>query len=183
METVEIFAIRHGETVANAVGKISGWHDVELSDRGRQMASALRPILLEQTFHQVYSSDLRRAIDTARLAGFEPTPKFELRELDFGAIEGQIWHEIAKEEQDSILRFDEHCAPGGEPISVLNQRVFGFVDELPPGRYALFVHGGVIRCLLRPVGADQFVPPTSIAHIDWTNKTLLRLSLGPHDAE
>jgi 2,3-bisphosphoglycerate-dependent phosphoglycerate mutase len=181
LSTVEIVAIRHGETTANALGKISGWHNVHLSDRGQQMARALKSILNHYQFDQIFSSDLQRAIDTARLAGYEPSTKSALRELDFGSVEGKIWQELPTSEQESILRFDEHCAPGGETISQLEARVIGFVDSLPPGRHALFVHGGVIRCLLRPVGADQFVPPTSIAHINWTNKTLLTLQLGPHD--
>lgn len=176
---VELWLIRHGETVWNALGKISGWYDVELSSRGRSMAEALRPILEPERFDTVVASDLRRAIETARLAYSTPAVDARLRELDFGSLEGLVWGEIAQDRQDEVLAFSEHCAPGGEPISVFEARVFDYLRGLAPGRHLLFVHGGVIRLVLRQVGADRFVPPTTVAIVNWSDKRLLDLKLGP----
>jgi probable phosphoglycerate mutase len=160
-EKVILWLVRHGETVANAQGKISGWHDVDLSPRGRAMAEALRPLLTVEDFDTVVASDLKRARDTARLAYGEPEVDRRLKELDFGSLEGQCWTEIPEPLRDAVLAFSEHCAPGGELISRFQSRVFEYIEELSPGRHLLFVHGGVIRLILRQVGADQFVPPTS----------------------
>ena len=179
--TVELWLIRHGETVWNALGKISGWHDVELSARGEAMAQALRPLLQNQVFATVIASDLRRAQDTAKIAYGEPVTDRRLREINFGSLEGQIWSEISPAAQDEVLAFSEHCSPGGELISQFEARIFEYLATLEPGRHLLFVHGGVIRVVLRQVGADQFVPPTSLAIVDWSKRALLDLKLGPHD--
>lgn len=178
---VELWLVRHGETVWNALGKISGWHDVELSQRGEAMSQALRPLLQGQRFCNVIASDLTRAIQTARIAYGEPVVDERLRELDFGDLESQIWMEMDQEARDAVLEFSEHCAPGGELISTFEARVFDYLGTLKPGRHLLFVHGGVVRLVLRRVGADRFVPPTSLAIVDWSNLNLVDLKLGPHD--
>lgn len=180
MSQVIVWLVRHGETVWNAQRKISGWVDVELSERGQQMARNLRTRLQPEEFEGVWSSDLRRAVDTAELAYGRPTRRDRrLRELDFGPLEGQDWLLIPKEQQGEVLAFSEDCTLGGEKISTFEQRVFSFLDELRPGRHLLFVHAGVIRVALRPAQADTFVPPTSVAVINWTQKKLLEMHLGP----
>ena len=176
----ELWLIRHGETVWNALGKISGWHDVELSEAGAEMARALRPHLQSLAFDHVWSSDLQRARRTAQLAYGQPREDQRLRELDFGELEGLVWMDIPQEQQKAVLDFSEHCAPGGETISQFEARVFEFLEEIPDGTHLLFVHGGLIRLVLRQVNADQFVPPTSIAVVDWTAKRLVDLKRAPH---
>mgnify|MGYP001482503335 FL=1 len=53
MSDVIVWLVRHGETVWNAQHKISGWIDVELSERGQQMARDLRPRLEPERFDGV----------------------------------------------------------------------------------------------------------------------------------
>jgi probable phosphoglycerate mutase len=175
-----LWIVRHAETVWNALGKISGWHDVELSERGRLQAYALGPLLRGQTFTSVWSSDLQRARETARIAYGNPREDRRLRELDFGELEGLIWSEIPEPQQRAVLDFTDDCVQGGERISTMQARVFEFLDELPDGVHLLFIHGGVIRTMLRQVEADKFVPSTTLAKIDWTRRKLLELTPGPH---
>ena len=180
MRDVIVWMVRHGETVWNAEHKISGWIDVELSERGQQMARDLQPRLVPESFDGVWSSDLRRAIHTAELAYGRPTVQdMRLRELDFGPLEGENWNLIPEEQQREVLDFSEHCTFGGEKISTFEERVFRFLDELSPGRHLLFVHAGVIRVALRQAQADRFVPPTTVAVVNWTRKQLLDMHLGP----
>ena len=178
-QTVELWLVRHGESVANSQGKISGWHDVELSPRGRAMAEALRPLLAPETFDSFVASDLIRAQETARLAYGEPAVDRRIKELDFGDLEGKRWDDLTESTRNEILAFSEDCAPGGESISVFERRIFDYLEGLTPGRHLLFVHGGVIRLVLRQMGYDRFVPPTSVAVVDWTHRALLELKLGP----
>jgi len=180
MSDVIVWLVRHGETVWNAQHKISGWIDVELSERGQQMARDLRPRLEPERFDGVWSSDLKRAIDTAELAYCLPEQQDKrLRELDFGPLEGENWLTIPAEHQQEVIDFCEHCTRGGEKISEFEERVVSFLDHLGPGRHLLFVHAGVIRVALRRVNADNFLPPTSVAIVNWSQGHLLELHLPP----
>lgn len=180
MSDVIVWLVRHGETVWNAEHKISGWIDVELSERGQQMARDLRPRLEPESFDGVWSSDLRRAIETAELAYSLPEQQDQrLRELDFGPLEGENWLTMPEDHQREVIDFCEHCTRGGEKISAFEERVVGFLDHLRPGRHLLFVHAGVIRVALRRVNADNFLPPTSVAIVNWSQGRLLDLHLPP----
>ncbi len=177
---VIVWLVRHGETVWNAQHKISGWTDVELSERGVQMARDLRFRLQPEQFDGIWSSDLQRAIRTAELAYRSPDKQDQrLRELDFGPLEGENWLTIPEEHQQDVIAFGEHCTRGGERISIFEQRVISFLDHLPPGQHLLFVHAGVIRVALRRVDADTFVPPTSVAIVNWSQGKLIELHLPP----
>ena len=180
MQDVIVWLVRHGETIWNAEHKISGWYNVELSERGAQMARDLRPSLETEQFDQVWSSDLQRAIRTAELAYGSPEKQDQrLRELDFGPLEGENWLTIPEDHQREVIDFSEHCTRGGEKISVFEQRVTSFLDDLAPGRHLLFVHAGVIRVALRRVGADHFVPPTSVAIVNWSQGELMEIRFPP----
>lgn len=180
MNDVIVWLVRHGETVWNAEHKISGWIDVELSERGVQMARDLRAGLESEQFDGVWSSDLQRAIRTAELAYRSPEKQDQrLRELDFGPLEGENWLTIPQDHQKDVIEFGEHCTRGGEKISRFEERVASFLDQLPPGRHLLFVHAGVIRVALRRVNADHFVPPTSVAIVNWSRGELVELRLPP----
>ena len=75
MTTTTLCLIRHGETSWNAERRLQGHTDIPLNTRGmlqaRQMAQALKNINL--TFDVLYTSDLKRASDTAN-AGVETFP-------------------------------------------------------------------------------------------------------------
>ena len=179
MSEVEVWLVRHGETTWNAEHRICGWFDAPLTPRGQAMARALRPRLQGCRFEGVWSSDLSRARETGQLAYGSTAQDIRLRELDFGPLEGLDWTSLCPRRQDAVRAFDEHCTEGGETISQLEHRVFGFLDELRPGRHLLFVHAGVIRAVLRPAQADQFVPPTALARVNWSGRRLLGLELPP----
>jgi hypothetical protein len=74
-----------------------------------------------------------------------------------------------------FMVFRDFRIPGGESHEALRRRVHGFVDELPPGRHLLFVHGGVIRVLTQDLGLDRFVSTGSLVVVDWAGRRLLSL--------
>jgi len=177
----ELWLVRHGQTPASRGRTLAGWTDVPLTPAGEVQAVALREVLDGERFEGVWSSDLRRAISTARLAWGEPTPDPRLRELGFGDLEGVAYETMAPRWQEGLLRFEGFAAPGGESFDQLRSRVTSFLDELPGGRHLVFTHGGVVRLLAREVGEDRFVPTGTLLVLDWDGRRLLRRH-DPQDA-
>ncbi len=170
---VEIWLVRHGQTHSNLQGIISGWADVQLTDLGREQAQILRPFLSENLFESVWSSDLVRAIETARLAYGEPTIDQRLREIHFGELDGKSFHDLSKAQQDSLIAFFDFKAPKGESLLELTNRVHEFFDGLAPGRHLVFTHGGVVRAVTSKLGPDHFLPNGSVVGLNWSDKKLL----------
>jgi len=158
--------VRHGETDWTAAGRLSGWRDVELNSVGRDQARGVRGRLAEREYAGVWSSDLRRASETAHLAYGPPVLDPRLREIDFGALEGMRWAELSADRQRGLLDFDGFAAPGGESVDDLRDRVLDFVSSLARGHHLLFTHGGVIRLLLREAASDERVGPGMVVPID-----------------
>ena len=173
--SVILWLVRHGETDWNAEGRFQGWTDVPLNETGREQAEQLRELLSTSRFDGVWSSDLERAVETARIAIGEPAVDRRLRELDFGDLEGSVWSELDTETRDGLKEFESFQSPGGESAAVFVRRVFAFLDELDSGRHVVFAHGGVIRAIARVCGADGFPSHADVVKVDWTN----RLSLDP----
>src|SRR5688500_1044189 len=94
----ELWLIRHGESEGNRAGLLQGQRDYPLSARGRQQAQRLAERLGTVRFDALYSSDLTRALDTARAVsatiGLPVTLDPGLREIDYGAWSGLTPAEI-----------------------------------------------------------------------------------------
>ena len=93
-----LFIVRHGQTVWNKEDRIQGHTDIALSERGVQQARLLRERLAAARLDAAYTSDLRRASETAEIilegrdVPIYPTPR--LREYRKGAHEGLTFEEI-----------------------------------------------------------------------------------------
>jgi len=179
MPTRELWLVRHGETPASRGHSLAGWSDVPLTEAGEEQARALRPVLEGEVYADVWSSDLSRAVRTARLAWGEPRQERRLREIDFGSLEGRHWPELEREHRKALERFEGFAPPGGETLERFRGRVVPFLDELAPGRHLLFTHGGVLRLLSREAGHDQFLPTGSLLVLDWDARRVLRRHDGP----
>ena len=99
-KTVVLTIVRHGQSEANKKKIIQGWtHDTPLNDFGMKQAKAAGQVLKNVKFHQVYSSDLKRANKTCQII-LEENQKSNistenikqdklLREKKFGIFEGK----------------------------------------------------------------------------------------------
>lgn len=178
---VEVWLVRHGETEWNQLGKMQGWSDVPLNEKGRRQAQALRAWLVQHRFDGVYSSDLSRAAQTAWLAYGEARLTPALREAHFGHWEGGSWLE-REDIRSALINFDSFAAPGGENATQVKQRLGDFLGALPRGRHLCFSHGGAIRAIMRQVGADQRIHNCSVTAINWSQQRLLFVrNLDEHD--
>ena len=164
---LELWLVRHGETTSSATKRVAGWSDPPLTDNGRRQAEALRPVIDGAEFDGVWSSDLARAIESARLAWGEAAPDPRLRECNFGALEGCSYTEADSTYGEVFRIFRGFQAPEGESHAEFRARVVQFIDGLSPGRHLLFVHGGVIRALTQDLGIDRFVATGTLVKLDW----------------
>ena len=170
---VRLWLVRHGQTDWNAQRRFQGWADIPLNAVGRSQAEALRPVLEPVAFDGVWSSDLSRAVDTARLAYGEPVTDPRLRELDFGEVQGLTWDELSPPVRDALATFESFHAPGGESLAQFRDRVHGFVDDLAAGDHLVIAHGGVVRLLGSACGVDGFPDHATVLSLDWSSRVRL----------
>ncbi|MBN2527924.1 MAG: histidine phosphatase family protein [Deltaproteobacteria bacterium] len=172
---LELWLVRHGETEANANHRISGWTNVQLTQTGITQAMSVRSRLNGHRFDGVWSSDLQRAIDTARLAFGEATVDARIKEMNFGELENVYWEDADPELRKALLAFESFSAPGGEDLHQFKNRLLSFVADLQVGRHLIFTHGGVIRMLCKQFGLDRFLKNASLIKIDWTGQRILSI--------
>ncbi|XP_040391611.1 6-phosphofructo-2-kinase/fructose-2,6-bisphosphatase 2 isoform X2 [Cygnus olor] len=148
-----IYLCRHGESEYNLVGKIGG--DSGLSPRGKQFAQALKKFIEEQEIVdlKVWTSQLKRTIQTAESLGVTYEQWKILNEIDAGVCEEMTYAEIeAKYPDEFALRDQEkylYRYPGGESYQDLVQRLEPVIMELErQGNVLVISHQAVMRCLL-----------------------------------
>jgi probable phosphoglycerate mutase len=150
-EARRLWLVRHGETEWARLGRHTGRTDVPLTDLGREQALALGRRLAGQPFAEVRSSPLRRAFDTAELAGFADAVVADpdLMEWDYGSLEGRLTAEIREDLPDWSIWTGPW--PGGETIDQVAARADRVLARcLAPdasGDVLLFSHGHLLRIL------------------------------------
>jgi len=187
--TTQVILIRHGQSQGNAEGRFGGHTDTPLSPRGRKQAKATAKILADETFTAIYSSDLPRAVETARplarLTGVEIQPAEALRERSVGVMEGLTFEEAAEqhpEQYQALLRRDfEHVLLGGESYRQMLDRAAGKLDEVIEkhrgGQIAIFTHTGTICILILHLMGALDAPELKPVWIATTNCGLSRFEL------
>ena len=149
----ELFLIRHGRQGSKLCNV-----DVSLDDVGRRQAALLAERLAGYGIERLYSSALKRALETAQIVGdrLEVVPEVvqDLHEIDFGTMTGKEDSVIAKEyaqfREERAQQTSDLPYPGGESGKDVVARVMPRVEEIcrrPETRVALVVHGGVIRAV------------------------------------
>jgi broad specificity phosphatase PhoE len=166
-----LWLARHGETAWTLSRQHTGRTDLALTAEGERVArEELGPKLAGATFGLVLSSPLQRALQTARLAGFEPELDDRLREFDYGDYEGRTTAEILAERPGWDL-WTDGC-PGGETAGDVGTRIDELIAERlrdGPERILLFGHGHALRILtarwlgLAPAAGRVFLlPPAAL---------------------
>jgi probable phosphoglycerate mutase len=143
----EIWLIRHGETEWSKSGQHTSRTDLPLTEEGEKRAAALGRALAGRTFGKVFASPMKRARDTARLAGFDPEILEDLREWDYGQYEGLTSAQI--HETCPGWTIWNGATPGGETGAQIAARTDRVIERaVSVGKpVALFAHGHVLRVL------------------------------------
>lgn len=181
MKTLLIL-IRHGLTLWNAQKKYCGSTDIGISLKGKKQARRIKIGLKAEKVDTIYSSDRKRALQTARIIFGKAAihKKTALREMNFGVFEGLTYHRIMQlypEVYKKWLRnpFQAHI-PNGEHLKEARKRVSKAIKSIVlanPGRTAAVVcHGGVIgvlmTCILKSNNFWRYIPDSaSLTFIDF----------------
>ncbi|GGQ80362.1 histidine phosphatase family protein [Couchioplanes azureus] len=157
MTTTRLVVWRHGNTDWNAAGRVQGQTDVPLNALGEQQAVDAAELLVRLRPGALFSSDLRRAADTAAalaaLTGLSVRRDERLRERHFGAWQGLTMAEVAetRPEEHAAWKAGADVVGGGvETLDDLAKRVGdalqAAVDAVPAGgTVVVATHGGAAR--------------------------------------
>lgn len=167
-----LIVLRHGESEWNSLNKFTGWENPGLSSKGIEEANQVGKLLSNYKFDFVYTSDLDRSIQTAKLVmDSKPNPNSynlytfaELKERDYGDLTGKNKSELEKEygsEQIKMWRRGwESRPPGGENLKDVAIRVGNFFDNnirplintLEEKNILIVAHGNSLRALFVHLG-------------------------------
>lgn len=187
----KLILIRHGETIWNHAKRYCGHNDIGLSKKGRMQAKSLRNRMKEEVIHEVYTSDRRRAIETAKIIFngstiFKQIP--DLREIHFGCFEGLTHTQILKKYALIYKKwlsdpYNNHV-PEGERLPDFKKRVVSSIRKIisvnSNKTVAIVCHGGVISVFITHIFKKQnfwkYIPRSaSLSIVEYTaNKPALR---------
>ena len=175
MTSTRIYLVRHGQVEGFQDKRYNGQGDIPLTAEGLIQYEALRSRLADKPLRAVYTSDLNRCLQGARLLaephGLTPIATAKLRELHIGEWEGMTWKELQerfpKQWQARLDDIVNYRVPGGENLVDVAARVRPLIRRIlaeQVGREVLVVgHGGVNRViLLDAIGA----PLDRLFHIE-----------------
>jgi broad specificity phosphatase PhoE len=168
-----LYCIRHGESSYNAEGRIQGQSDVPLSELGRRQSEAVAKALDNLPIDAVYSSPLRRAMQTAepvaavlKLA-IQTDPR--LMEVHAGEFQDKLRIHLEAQYPAEMARWHggdpDFPLPGGETRRHLMQRGHEVFQQIARGGHQQVVvvsHGGLLTAALKalleiPAGRHPFV--------------------------
>ncbi|QZY56887.1 histidine phosphatase family protein [Crassaminicella profunda] len=155
-----LYLIRHGQTKWNLESRAQGSKNVELTQKGRNQAALLAEKMKNYEIDCIYSSDLDRAYETAKMIGEKMNLEVKkidgLREMSFGEWEGLTNEEIQKDyfEHYTVWRSDPHKAmiPGGEKLLDVQKRglkaINNIVKENENKNIIVVSHGVAIKSII-----------------------------------
>lgn len=154
-----LLLVRHAET-KQGHRRYWGHSQIGLGEEGIVQAKMLRDHLAGEKIAAIYSSDLQRARRTAEIVASVHAPEVvlcpELRELDFGQIEGMTFEEVDRRCPEALSLWRggdvDAAAPAGENLRQLASRVQRILERLqrhsPEETILIIAHSGPLRVLL-----------------------------------
>ena len=178
--------IRHAQTEWNIQRRFQGHGDSPITEEGQEQLQRLKSRLAGLEFDVVYSSDLRRTMETSKmLSGKQRVEEPRLRERGVGILEGLNLEQIMAEHAEAFRAFrsgdKDHQIEGGESLQIALNRAWIFLEEIPekhPGaELAAVSHAGLIRLICKKIlgltlDAPNFfqIPNTSLTQLVFSPK-------------
>jgi alpha-ribazole phosphatase len=157
---IRIFLVRHGLTIWNHEFRYQGHTDIELSSEGRAQAKALQQRFQQENFTAIFCSDLKRALETAKIINESHNLKIQInqnfKEINFGEWEGMTYDDIQNKypEQIKVWLKTPHLLrlERGESFVELRDRAMVGIREIvslySEGNILIVTHGGTIASLI-----------------------------------
>ncbi len=171
MERTRVIMVRHGQTEWNIANKRQGHLDSPLTEQGIGQAKALARRLTRERFSALYSSDLGRAMQTARIiaetTGHKIIADSRLRERHLGIFQGLVGDQIKEKypEEYKLHRSlgPDYVIPGGESVREQVARNLDYLNEIAAKHFGetivVITHGGVLSGLFRHTFSIPFEAP------------------------
>ncbi len=159
MPVTRLYLVRHGQSAGNAEGRFGGHSATPLSQLGQQQAEITAQSLAKEKLDVIYSSDLHRAVETAKplgeLLNLPVIQTAAFRERKVGVLEGKTFDEskaeFPKDYYALVNRSVHHVITGGESYRHLLKRATGALHEVLRAHegenVVIFSHTGTI-CFL-----------------------------------
>lgn len=146
---MEVYLCRHGDTEWSRSGQHTGITDLALCKEGIAQAARLRKRLQKSHWDKIYTSPMKRCLETCEMAQLPTQPLLDprLKEWNYGSYEGKTSKEIEAQRPGWNLFVDG--APGGESPSDIAHRADEFIADLKKneGTILVFSHGHFLRAL------------------------------------
>lgn len=165
---MELYITRHGETMWNLEKRFQGWGNSELTERGRKMAEDLSKVLDENNIDMVFTSPLKRAMETTKIAvGSRNIPVVvleDLKEMNLGEWEGISLDELKRDEPERVYRYwnepDLYISEKGESFNEFIKRIrraYEAIINTKGFEKALVVtHGMTVKALMHVITGEDF---------------------------
>ncbi|MCY1035165.1 histidine phosphatase family protein [Corallococcus sp. BB11-1] len=145
----QVVLVRHGETEWSRSSQHTGRTDLPLLEEGRVMGEKLHVPLRAWSFAAVWSSPLKRALETCVLAGYGGVvqKRDDLMEFDYGDYEGRTGADIRTTRPDWTLW--AHGVPNGETLEQVSARADRIIADARALQddVLLFSHGHMLRII------------------------------------
>jgi alpha-ribazole phosphatase len=131
-----------------------GVTDIDLSSEGREGVLLLKKHIEDREFDVIYTSPLKRAVQTATLLGLDYQEDERLKEMNFGIFEGlnykDAFFQYPAEYNKWNEKYMEYCIPCGESLNQVYDRTKDFILDISRrhSNVIAVTHGGIIRCAL-----------------------------------
>lgn len=189
MKTRLIF-VRHAEAEGNKIRRFHGWTDSEITEKGRLQASRVAERLKDVDIDIVYSSSLKRTLQTASyISSVKNLPvntSDSLKEINGGEWEDLTWEELQQRWPDAYHTWDNnphaHVMPNGESMQEFQDRlmeeVMSIIKENEGKNICIVTHGTAIRAMICRFRACTLEEMINVAWCDNTAITIIDYEYG-----
>lgn len=165
---IKLILVRHGATVCNENGKMSGFTDSILSEKGKLQRDKLTEYLKYENIDKIYITPFSRTKETvkklAHIKQIQMEETSELNEINFGDFEGLSFNEIKerydKEVDKMINEGFKYKYPNGESLEDTFLRVKAkmqkIISENDNSTILICSHGGTIRNIISFLLCDDY---------------------------